>query len=109
WVLERFARGAPLESTPEMSCTPAGRGVRVMPVARIKELDSVHTPARRHFDVERYYQRGGTLNVQSKRGCHFECVFCSYPLIEGSKVRMRSAASVVDEIESARQDLGVRH
>jgi radical SAM superfamily enzyme YgiQ (UPF0313 family) len=36
-------------------------------------------------------------------------VFCSYPLIEGSRVRMRSAASVVDEMEAVRREHGVRH
>src|SRR5262249_3211502 len=56
-----------------------------------------------------YYERGGALNVQTKRGCYFECVFCSYPLIEGSKVRMRTPAAVVDEIQEVRAEHGVRH
>jgi radical SAM superfamily enzyme YgiQ (UPF0313 family) len=109
WILERLARAEPLRSTPEVACRPSGRGVCVMPVARIKYLDVAASPARRYFAAQLYYERGGALNVQSKRGCGFECVFCSYPLIEGSKVRMRSAAGVVDEIEQARSELGVRH
>ncbi|HVN83587.1 MAG TPA: lipid biosynthesis B12-binding/radical SAM protein [Candidatus Binatia bacterium] len=109
WLLEELAHGRPLTSTPLFTCEPVNGGVCVTPVSRIKHLDTTGTPMRRRFDMERYYERGGALNVQTKRGCYFECVFCSYPLIEGSKVRMRTATTVVDEIESVRREFGIRH
>jgi len=109
WLLERFAAGRPLESTPEYSCERVDGGVCVTPRARIKQLDDAGTPLRDGFDLHRYYERGGALNVQTKRGCCFECVFCSYPLIEGSKVRMRAPAAVVDEIAALRAAHGIRH
>jgi len=109
WVLERLAAGAQLETTPEYRCARVDGGVCVTPVARIKRLDATALPMRQHFDMQRYYERGGALNIQTKRGCYFECVFCSYPLIEGSTVRMRSAAAVVDEIAEVRAAHGVRH
>jgi radical SAM superfamily enzyme YgiQ (UPF0313 family) len=108
WVLERLSRGEPVAGEPGVACEAAGRGVLVVP-HRIQHLDSAGVPSRRHFDWQLYYDRGGALNVQTKRGCYFECVFCSYPLIEGSKVRMRTPASVVDEIEAVREEHGVRH
>jgi radical SAM superfamily enzyme YgiQ (UPF0313 family) len=109
WLLERFAAGAPPTSTADFRCTPAGVGVCVTPTARLTALDQCGTPLRERFDWRAYYARGGALNIQTKRGCAFECVFCSYPLLEGSKVRMRSAAAVVDEIATARAAHGVRH
>jgi radical SAM superfamily enzyme YgiQ (UPF0313 family) len=109
WVLDRLAQRAPLESEPGFTCERINGGVCVTPAARIKRLDSTGIPERRAFDIETYYHRGGALNIQTKRGCYFECVFCSYPLIEGSKVRMRTPASVVDEIEASRDAFGVRH
>ena len=109
WVLDRLAAGEPLTSTPEYRCEPVDGGVCVQPVARIKQLDSTGAVARRHFDLSAYYERGGSLNIQTKRGCYFDCVFCSYPLIEGRSVRMRSPLSVVDEIEQVRREHGVRH
>jgi radical SAM superfamily enzyme YgiQ (UPF0313 family) len=109
WVLERLAAGAPLRSTAEMRCEPSGHGVCVRPTGRIRRLDDAGAPRRASFDWRAYYERGGTLNIQSKRGCVFECVFCSYPLIEGATVRMRSPAAVVDEIEVARRETGARH
>ncbi len=109
WVLERLAAGEPLTSTPAMHCERVGAGVCVNATTRIKHLDVTGQPLRERFDWRAYYERGGTLNIQTKRGCVFECVFCSYPLLEGSKVRLRSAAAVVDEIEAARRAHGVRH
>ena len=109
WVLERLAAHEPLTSTPAYRCEAVNGGVMVTPVNRIKQLDITGIPMRQRFDMDRYYQRGGALNIQTKRGCYFECVFCSYPLIEGSKVRMRSAESVVDEIQAMRTECGVRH
>jgi radical SAM superfamily enzyme YgiQ (UPF0313 family) len=109
WVLERLAAGAPLTTTASMRCEPAGRGVTVTPTARIRQLDEAGPPLRERFDWGAYYERGGALNVQTKRGCVFECVFCSYPLIEGTTVRVRSPAAVVDEIAAARRATGARH
>lgn len=34
-----------------------------------------------------YWQSSGMLNIQTKRGCPYKCIYCTYPLIEGSKVR----------------------
>jgi radical SAM superfamily enzyme YgiQ (UPF0313 family) len=42
-----------------------------------------HT-AHNHF----YLKKGGMLNLQSKRGCCFNCIYCPYPHIEGRKHRL---------------------
>ncbi|MEO2169786.1 MAG: cobalamin-dependent protein, partial [bacterium] len=109
WILGRLAAGEALTSTPSFVCEAAGSGQLVKPVTRIKELDITGFPMRERFGMQQYYERGGALNIQTKRGCYFECVFCSYPLIEGTKVRMRTAKSVVDELEEMRREHGVRH
>ncbi|MBI1817488.1 MAG: cobalamin B12-binding domain-containing protein [Deltaproteobacteria bacterium] len=109
WILQQLAGGQPLASTPEFICEPVNGGVCVSSVARIKQLDVTGIPMRQRFDMQRYYERGGALNIQTKRGCYFECVFCSYPLIEGSKVRMRTATTVVDEMQAMRAEFGIRH
>ncbi len=35
-----------------------------------------------------YLDKGGMLNLQSKRGCSFNCIYCPYPYIEGKKHRL---------------------
>ena len=34
-----------------------------------------------------YVEHGGMLNLQTKRGCSFTCIYCPYPHIEGHKHR----------------------
>lgn len=46
-----------------------------------------------------YQSHGGTWPIQTKRGCAMRCSYCAYPLVEGSRVRLREPAEVVDEIE----------
>lgn len=67
----------------------------------------------RHFDPEETHTRfylayGGMLNLQTKRGCPFHCGYCTYPHIEGGKMRFLDP----DEIaRSARalQDAGAKY
>jgi radical SAM superfamily enzyme YgiQ (UPF0313 family) len=44
-----------------------------------------------------YLRRGGVLNLQTRRGCAFQCVYCSYPVIEGRASRARPADEVAAE------------
>lgn len=37
--------------------------------------------------VKYYWQKSGMINIQTKRGCPFNCIYCTYPLIEGHHVR----------------------
>ncbi|RUM46516.1 MAG: B12-binding domain-containing radical SAM protein [Desulfocapsa sp.] len=41
-----------------------------------------------------YVDHGGMLNLQSKRGCSFRCIYCPYPYIEGNKHRRVDAEIV---------------
>src|SRR5262245_6822799 len=70
WVLERLANRESLSGDGQVACEAAGRGVLVVP-HRIQHLDAAGVPSRRHFDWQVYYERGGALNVQTKRGCYF--------------------------------------
>lgn len=69
---------------------------------RVKPAPSDWTrmiPARDLFDLKRYGRAGGMANVQTKRGCVFQCRYCTYPVLEGSTHRLRHPESVADEIE----------
>ncbi|MGL4957109.1 MAG: lipid biosynthesis B12-binding/radical SAM protein [Bacteroidales bacterium] len=49
--------------------------------------------------AEYYWKHSGMLNIQTKRGCPYRCIYCSYPLIEGKKVRTLDADLVVENIK----------
>ena len=46
--------------------------------------------------VDFYLKKGGMLNLQSKRGCHYNCVYCTYPHIEGKSFRLIPPEQVAD-------------
>ncbi|MHB1184257.1 MAG: lipid biosynthesis B12-binding/radical SAM protein [Desulfobulbia bacterium] len=49
-------------------------------------------PQASHVDF--YLKKGGMLNLQTKRGCSFNCIYCPYPHIEGKKHRLVHPAEV---------------
>ncbi len=55
-----------------------------------------------------YLQSGNVASVQTKRGCPCKCVYCSYPLLEGSKIRARNPKAVVDDIQILRDQHGAK-
>ena len=64
-------------------------------------------PAWDLIDTDRYFREGGSLNLQTKRGCRYKCAYCSYPLLEGSAVRQRDPIKVVNEMEFCLNQYGV--
>ncbi len=58
----------------------------------------------------RYYtNHGGMLNVQTKRGCPYGCSYCSYPTIEGRKIRYRDPHEVADEVIRLQRHSGAQY
>ena len=47
-----------------------------------------------------------TAGVQTARGCSHRCVYCTYPRLEGVRLRRRSPEAVADEMERLRGELG---
>ena len=66
-------------------------------------------PPDRDLLPERYYTEYGIESLQTKRGCPLECSYCTYPLIEGRKGRMRDAERVADEFMRICARPGVEH
>lgn len=76
-----------------------------------KHLDNFPTcrPAYSPTVTPYYVAHGGMLNVQTKRGCNYGCAYCSYPSIEGKKLRHREPAEVVSEIRHLCRQFGARY
>jgi len=69
----------------------------------IRAAPSLHGPqiVRAHYDpdIMGFYQKNGNLAaVQTKRGCTHKCIYCSYPVLEGSKIRTRDPSDVIADI-----------
>ena len=48
-------------------------------------------------------------NLQTKRGCPFSCIYCTYPLLEGRSMRLRPISDIIAEIRSLVNDFGVSY
>ncbi len=90
-------RGIAYKEKNKMKLTP--------PRELIQNLDSIPFPARELFDNQTYKDHflrkfGYTItSLITSRGCPFNCDFCSQPIF-GNQFRTRSAANIVDEIET---------
>lgn len=43
-----------------------------------------------------YLEKGGVFNLQTKRGCTFNCIYCPYPHIEGKRHRLVEPGKVAE-------------
>ena len=70
-------------------------------------VNNIGRPDRTLFALSRYRREGGMANLQTKRGCPFGCVYCTYPLLEGTRIRLRPMAEVIAEIRELTDIQGV--
>lgn len=54
--------------------------------------------------VDYYWNESGMLNIQTKRGCPYNCIYCSYPVIEGSVVRTLDTERIIHSLKRFRDE-----
>jgi len=80
--------------------------VTIRPPDWLPSVDAVRAD-RRWIDNRLYFERGGMANLQTKRGCHYKCTYCAYPVIEGRGMRTRDPAGIAREAESLLDEHGL--
>lgn len=65
------------------------------------------TPCYEEEFIRFYLERSGMVGMQTKRGCPYNCLYCTYPGLEGTLLRTRSPEEVVDDIELIKKAYGV--
>jgi radical SAM superfamily enzyme YgiQ (UPF0313 family) len=68
---------------------------------------------KRNFDptsshIQFYLAYGGMLNLQTKRGCPFQCSYCTYPHIEGHRMRFFPPDEIAQKAREL-QDAGAKY
>jgi radical SAM superfamily enzyme YgiQ (UPF0313 family) len=68
---------------------------------------------KRNFDptsshIQFYLSYGGMLNLQTKRGCPFHCSYCTYPHIEGRRMRFFPPDEIAQKAREL-QDAGAKY
>ncbi len=106
-LLGALAAGDDPCATPGLaSRDPDSGAVRVNAPTWLPSVDGLRAD-RRWIDLARYFALGGMANLQTKRGCHFKCTFCAYPVIEGRGMRMRDPALIAVEVRTLLDEHGV--
>ena len=99
-LLARIAAGEGLEGLPGIAWRENGL-IRRNPGARSGFSDQFLAPAyHRLLDVPAYLSQMATVPVQTKLGCGFKCVYCTYRKIEGSSYRFSDPAKVAEAVGS---------
>ncbi len=94
-LLEELGAGGNYESIPGVCYRQSDRIVK----ARAQRLPQFSRSGMERWISWRSYERqGATWPIQTKRGCPLHCTYCTYPTIEGRRMRKRPPEEVVDEI-----------
>ena len=96
--LDHMEHGQFTDRLPGLISSRSNRSSEVITPERFS-FNDFFAPSRNKLANEEYLRFGGMGNVQTKRGCGFSCVYCTYPLIEGREVRLRPPKDVGEEIQ----------
>lgn len=75
----------------------------------IQDLDSLPFPARHLLNYKPYLVPPGMIRgyamerittIFTSRGCPYPCIYCASSIVQGKKIRRRSPANVITELES---------
>lgn len=114
-LLRARTQGAPFHGVQGISFTgPDGSVVRTAPRPLIEDLDAVPFPhltreivaKNRDFIVG---QNRPQIQVLASRGCPFSCAFCASHAHWGRRLRVRTVANVMAEIDDAVERYGAGH
>lgn len=59
--------------------------------------------------VDYYWKYSGMLNIQTKRGCPYNCVYCSYPVIDGRKIRTLDPEKIISDIKHLKETKNINY
>jgi radical SAM superfamily enzyme YgiQ (UPF0313 family) len=97
-VLERIARSQPFADLPGVASLENGV-YRHNNAARNEFSTICQAPDyRRWLNTRAYRSQMATAPIQSKTGCQFNCVYCTYPKIEGSLCHLKDPDSVARSV-----------
>jgi len=96
-LLEALGKGGDYAGIPGLVCRQGGKIVMNPPKAAALAARK-ECPSRPAEWVSQYLEIGGTMNLQTQRGCAHRCCYCTYPLIEGVTHRRRDAETVAEEV-----------
>ena len=97
-LLDRISRGGDFHDVPGVASIENGI-FRRNPSAALGFSAACPAPDyHRWLNTEAYRAHLATVPIRTKTGCPFQCVYCTYPGIEGSAYRLKDPGSVADAV-----------
>jgi radical SAM superfamily enzyme YgiQ (UPF0313 family) len=97
-LLDRLNSGQPLDDLPGVIIQERGEGAKVAADPATFSGGNT-TDYSRWIDVNAYQSRLATVPIQTKTGCGFTCVYCTYPTIEGEGRLLHDPKVVANSIQ----------
>jgi radical SAM superfamily enzyme YgiQ (UPF0313 family) len=60
-------------------------------------------------NIDFYWNKSGMLNIQTKRGCPKQCIYCSYPIIEGEEVRTLNIDTIISTLSKLKNEQKINY
>ena len=104
-LLKRLEHGLPVDSLSQVMAKGSDHDPRRTPHSVLDYKTVPLSTIDQCIDFRPYSKRG-VYSIQTKRGCALQCIYCTYPGIEGNKYRLREPDAIAAEIEETTQRLG---
>ena len=73
-----------------------GSAQRIYATQEFADLEQTPTPMWRLIDLKHY----ASMSIQFSRGCPFNCDFCNVTTLLGHRVRIKTSAQIIEELDS---------
>jgi radical SAM superfamily enzyme YgiQ (UPF0313 family) len=99
-LLNALAAGRPMRETPGVAWLEEGALARSRPAPRLQLNGCAIPDYRRWLRMSSYRSLLTAAPMQTKRGCPFECVYCTYAALEGRTYRLCDPQGVARAVRS---------
>ncbi len=97
-VIEAFSRGEDVRGMPGV-LVPGEKNLPARPASNGSLKNCAVADLAGWIDVRKYLGQMTSIPIQTKRGCPFQCVYCTYSMAEGHDYRLLPPQQVVEEIQ----------
>ena len=97
-LLDRISRNEHFSDLPSVAYIENGVFYRNSPTVAVFSATCPKIDYHRWLNIPAYLSQMASVPIQTKTGCQFQCVYCTYPKIEGSSCRLKTPDSIADVV-----------
>ncbi len=112
-LVDSMRNNSPIEDVDGVYFKKGGKTVKTQPRSPIKDLDQLPFPAWHLFEIKKYIRHGTfnerEINLNTSRGCPFNCSFCCEPAFHKRRWRANSSRRVIEMVKHLKSEYGCNH